>query len=88
MSRIQYLVQLYALSLVSHAHAATAQFLDDAVVRNGLADHSWRILRLRNGQVNESRGVGGVQKGCWRKIPLSLIDWVVSGYRLLASAMP
>jgi hypothetical protein len=27
------------LSLVDHAHAATAEFLDGAVVRDGLADH-------------------------------------------------
>jgi hypothetical protein len=32
-------------------------------VRDGLADHCRRILRLWNGQVNESRGVGGISKG-------------------------
>jgi len=45
--------------LVDDTHAATAQLLDDAVVRDDLVDHSWRILRLRNGQVNEGHGVGG-----------------------------
>jgi hypothetical protein len=30
-------VQLYVLSLVDHAHTATAQLLNDAVVRDGLA---------------------------------------------------
>ena len=32
--------KLYVLRLVDHAHPAAAQFLDDAVVRNGLADHA------------------------------------------------
>ena len=34
-------MQLDVLGFVDHAHAAAAEFLDDAVVRNGLADH-WR----------------------------------------------
>jgi hypothetical protein len=46
-------VQLYVLGLVNHTHPATAEFLDDAVMRDGLADQWSRILRLRNGQVNE-----------------------------------
>ncbi len=32
-------VQLHVLSLVDHTHAAAAELLDDAVVRDGLADH-------------------------------------------------
>ena len=32
-------VQGYILGLVNHAHPAAAEFLDDAVVRDGLADH-------------------------------------------------
>ena len=35
-------VEGYVLSLVDNAHAATAQLLSDAVVRDGLADHGWR----------------------------------------------
>ncbi len=34
-------MQLYVLSLVDHTHTTTTQFLDDAVMRDGLADH-WR----------------------------------------------
>ncbi len=34
--------ELHILSLVDHAHPATAEFLDDAVVRDGLADHGRR----------------------------------------------
>jgi hypothetical protein len=48
------------LSLVDHPHAAAAEFLDNAVVRDGLADHSsdeWAsgclILRMRHLRVNE-----------------------------------
>jgi serine/threonine protein kinase len=40
------------LGLVNHAHSA-AELLDDAVVRNGLADHQGQILRGGNRQVNE-----------------------------------
>ncbi len=29
------------LGLVHHAHTAATEFLDDAVVRDGLADHEW-----------------------------------------------
>jgi hypothetical protein len=49
----------YILSLIDNSHPATAEFFDDAIVRNGLADHCSRILlrsrilRLRNGQGNE-----------------------------------
>ena len=34
------------LSLIDHAHAAAPEFLDDAVVRNGLANH-WGDAWLR-----------------------------------------
>ena len=44
------------LGLVNDPHTA-AQLLKDAVVRDGLADHVWQMLRWRNRQVNESRGV-------------------------------
>ena len=51
------------LSLVHHAHTSAAQLLDDAVVRDGLADHWTRILRGQNGRVDESDGVGGGSRG-------------------------
>jgi len=51
------------LGLVDHTHPSTAQLLDDAVVRDGLTDHWSRILRLRNGQVNESRAVENAPTG-------------------------
>ena len=34
-------MQLYVLSLIDNTHPATAELLDDAVVRDGVADH-WR----------------------------------------------
>jgi hypothetical protein len=36
---------------------AAAQLLDDAIVRDGLTDHSAEILGLEVGQVNECREV-------------------------------
>ena len=33
--------EVHVLSLINHTHPAAAEFLDDAVVRDGLADH-WR----------------------------------------------
>jgi len=48
-------MQLDVLGLVNDSHPAAAQFLDDAVVRNGLADHAscdpdlsgrWRARQL------------------------------------------
>jgi hypothetical protein len=41
-------------SFVDHTHPAAAEFLDDAVVRDGLADHS----KLRGLQVPSSYGRG------------------------------
>jgi len=51
-------VQPSVLGLVDDTHPSTAELLDDAVVRDGLADHRRRSLRLWTRQVNESRGVG------------------------------
>ena len=42
---------------VDHPHPAATEPFNDPVMRDGLADHSWRILRGQNWQVNESRGV-------------------------------
>ena len=53
--------ELHILCLVNHTHAPAAELLSDAVVRDGLADHWSRILRLGNGQVNESRDLAGPQ---------------------------
>ena len=52
--------QLHILGFIDHSHPTTAQLLDDAVVRNGLADHWAEMLGLQVGQVNAGRGFGGV----------------------------
>jgi len=64
--------------LIGYAHAAATELLDDAVVRNGLADHWREILRLRDGQVNGGCGVAVSQEDCWRKIAIALIDRLTS----------
>jgi hypothetical protein len=57
--------------LVHNTHAATSEFLDDAIVRDGLADHWPEMVRLLTGQVNESRGVGAISKGWLAQNPVS-----------------
>ncbi len=37
--------ELHVLGFVDHTHPTAAEFLNDAVVRDGLADHWSRILR-------------------------------------------
>ena len=46
------------LGLVDDSHPATAEFLDDAVMRDRLADHWCEILCLGAAQVNEDEEVG------------------------------
>src|SRR5580700_180806 len=65
-------VQLYVLGLVDHTHPATAEFLDNAIVRDSLADHWADILGLQGRQVNEGGRGGGVSGRGWREIPWRL----------------
>ena len=37
-------MQARVFGFVNHAHAAAAEFLDDAIVGDGLADHFWSII--------------------------------------------
>jgi hypothetical protein len=53
--------KLGVLSLVDHAHAAAAEFLDNAVVRDGLADHQ-KILGFRAAS-SYGRGIRESTKG-------------------------
>jgi hypothetical protein len=50
--------ELQILGLVDDAHAA--EFLGDAVVRDGLADHWAEMLGLGEVQVNEDRPLDGI----------------------------
>jgi hypothetical protein len=52
-----------ACSSSEKAGLAAAELLYNAVMRNGLSDHSREILRPPKGQVNESREFGGVSRG-------------------------
>ena len=61
--------ELHVLGLVDHTHPAAAELLDDAVVRDGLADHWAEILGLQREQVNEGGRVGGVSNRGWCEIP-------------------
>ena len=54
-------VETSVFGLIYNAHASAPELLDDAIVRDGLADHLsaarvnlWRILRWRVGLVNKS----------------------------------
>jgi hypothetical protein len=41
-------VKAIVFGLVNHAHAATAEFLEDTVVRNGLADHGPNLTWMKH----------------------------------------
>jgi len=56
-------------SLVDHPHATTAQFFNDAVVRDSLPDHWAQILGPEVRQVNEGAGVGYVPASQLAKHP-------------------
>ena len=66
------------LGLVHHTHPATAELLDDAIVRDGLADHWRESYVYKTGKSMKAAELVGPQKDCWRKIPITLIDEVVS----------
>ena len=53
------MVQGDVLGLLDHTRTA-AEFLDDSVVRDGLADHRPEMLGLEMRQVNEGVEVGGL----------------------------
>ena len=62
------------LGLVDDTHPATAQLLDDAVVRDGLADHDARMLwRNAIGKSMKAEELAVSQEDCWRKIAITLI---------------
>jgi hypothetical protein len=56
--------QFRVLSLVHYTHPASAEFLDNAVVQDGLADHWRETLGVKARQVNESDWVVTCQRGC------------------------
>ena len=68
-------------TLINDHPCRPAQLLEDAVARDGLADHWSRILRGQNGRVNESRGVSRQPFACPR-----LLDNAAPLVRTLAHA--
>ena len=54
-------MQLHVLGFINHAHPPAAELSDDAVVRDGFADHWGRILRSGSGQVDEGGEVATSQ---------------------------
>jgi hypothetical protein len=54
--------ELSVFGFVDLTHPAAAQHLDDAIVRDDLADHCAEMLGPGVGQVNEGRG--GVMSSC------------------------
>src|SRR6266849_100491 len=64
----------HVLSLVHDAHTPTAQFLDDAVVRDGSPDHRREFYVCETCTSMKAVELAVSRKGCWRKIAISLID--------------
>jgi hypothetical protein len=73
-------VQARVLGLVDHTHPTTAQFLDDAVVRDGVADHWRQILRRETGKSMRTLELAVPQKGCCCNILITLIDLGWAGF--------
>ncbi|PYX94715.1 MAG: hypothetical protein DMG71_11710, partial [Acidobacteria bacterium] len=59
-------VQLDVFSLVDDPHSTTTELLEDAIVRDGLADHWGEILGATQDQVNATR-VDGIDLGDRRR---------------------
>jgi hypothetical protein len=60
------------LGLVHNPHAAATELFNDAVVRDGLADHAQACY---GGSVSKSMKaveLAMISKGCWRKIAITL----------------
>jgi hypothetical protein len=69
-------MQTRVFSLVDHTHPATTELLNDAVVRDGLADHALTInescngRRDANGKSMRAMELAGTQEDGWRYIAL------------------
>jgi hypothetical protein len=67
-------VEGYVLGLVDNTHSATAELLDDPVVRDGLADHPKECYGGRRGKSMKAEKFAASQNGNWRNIAIPLID--------------
>jgi hypothetical protein len=71
--------QLKVLSLVDDAHTPAAGLLDHTIVRDGWANHGiGAMLGAMQGQVNESRGVGGLSQ---RVVEVTSRFHLLTGFR-------
>ncbi len=52
---------------IDDAHPAATHFLNNAVVRNGLADHAQECYGGRIDKSMKARALGAFQRDCWRK---------------------
>jgi len=66
--------ELEVFRLVDHAHSPATDLAEDAVVRDGLADHLAEILGLGVGQVNEGQQVGRVS-ALWLTLNPDYTHW-------------
>src|ERR1700730_17274629 len=63
--------QLQVLGFIHHTHPATAELLDDAIVRDGLADHTQACYGGSGGKSMKPVDVPVFQEGCCRSIAFS-----------------
>src|SRR6202790_2156403 len=69
--------QLQVLGFIHHTHPATAELLDDAIVRDGLADHTQGCYGGSGGKSMKPVDVPVFQKGCCRsKTDLQNFVWL------------
>ena len=59
-------------SLVHHTHSAAAELLDDAVVRDGLADHTQECYGGSMPKSMKAEELAIISRSCWRKIAIPL----------------
>src|SRR5216683_591699 len=65
-------MQPRVLSLVNHTHPATTHLLNDAVVRDGLADHWRESYVCETGKSMKAVELAVSQKDCWRNIAITV----------------
>jgi hypothetical protein len=66
--------ELHILSLVDNTHTAAAQLLDDAVMRDGLADHWRESYVCETGKSMKAVELALPPNDCCCKIPVTLND--------------
>jgi hypothetical protein len=66
-------MQACVFSLVNHTHTAPTEPLDDAVVRDNLADHRRESYVGEAGKSMKGGELAAVYERCWRKISITLI---------------